>query len=101
MDGTTSMVSVLSSAVAKYNPASFLLKGGMSVGSTIGSTLGSTLGAGVGLLRGNSARKSASSASHATAEAAESASGIFCVDGGASIVPLALLLLPQLGFFLS
>jgi hypothetical protein len=61
VDGTTSMVSVLGSAVAKYNPASLLLKGGMNVGSTIGSTLGSTLGAGVGLLRGSSVKKNVGS----------------------------------------
>ena len=56
VEGTTSMVTVLSSAVAKYNPASLLVQGGLSVGSTIGNTIGGTLGAGVGLLRGASTK---------------------------------------------
>lgn len=64
VEGTTSMVSVLGSAVAKYNPASMLLKGGASLGGAIGSTIGSgtsligsTIGSGVGYLRGKSSTK--------------------------------------------
>jgi hypothetical protein len=75
VDGTTSMVSVLGSAVAKYNPASMLLKGGLSVGSTIGNTLGSTIGAGVGMLRGKSSRRNGGDATGAAAESAEPTSG--------------------------
>lgn len=50
VDGTTNMISVLGNAVSKYNPASFILKKGLSVGSTIGSSIG----AGVGLITGHS-----------------------------------------------
>lgn len=73
MEGTTNMVSVLGSAVAKYNPASMLLKGGASLGGAIGSTIGSTIGtgtsligstigSGVGFLRGTSVTKKISAA---------------------------------------
>mmetsp|Transcript_55096 Transcript_55096/g.108809 ORF Transcript_55096/g.108809 Transcript_55096/m.108809 type:complete len:824 (+) Transcript_55096:48-2519(+) len=53
VDGTTNMISVLGNAVSKYNPATFILKSGMSVGSTIGSSIG----AGVGMLTGHSKKQ--------------------------------------------
>lgn len=48
-----SVVGAVGAAVAKYNPASLLLKGG----KTVGSTIGSTFGAGVGMLSRGMTRK--------------------------------------------